>query len=511
MKYSGTHPLRLSRKPLRRFIDAALIPNLVGLTAAQCLATLIVYLSNQRLFEKISAIHNAGYLGIPNRLTTPLLISIDTAFYGGVLFTLSLGAGLSLLSFGAAWLWVYVFKRQRIALPFYCLLLFFILFMVNHRGFVFFESLYFVIIPLLVFYMTVKGNSQRNVATRLWILLFPVYPLILLTLLWSTQLDSRLFISIRDNILMSNPVGLKINDFYYRYTLYPAESFKSLSQKLLRSCDLSDLARTPGNRRVVNQLRNYDYLSVDGLETFDLTVKEENNQLVFMHAGQRVVETDGPAFLSEPRQLLDRFSVETDRLSFFRSFTFYSILIAFPVLLYFMFYSIFRLVLSLAFHGRGASVIASVLCFIMGIGLLVPVYFTTTIQVDSDNLQQMIVSDNWQDQAAAMRYLEEKQIDLDSAQDYASIVTSPHLPVRYWAARALAVSRRSETYNYLMMLAHDPHVNVVCQALYGLGKRGRKQAVADVLSIIKNSHSWYVQRYGYNALRMLGWRQPVLK
>jgi hypothetical protein len=496
---------------LRRFIDAALLPNLVGLITAQCLATLIVFLSNQRLFEKISAIHNAGYLGIPNRLTAPLLISIDSAFYGGVLFTLSLGAGLSLLSFGAAWLWVYAFKRQRIVLPFYCLLLSFILFMVNHRGFVFFESLYFVIIPLLVFWMTAKRNPQKKVATRLWMLLFPVYPLILLTLLWSTQLDSRLFISIRDNILMSNPVGLKINDFYYRYTLYPAETFKSLSQKLLRSCDLSGLSRTPGNRRVVNQLSNYDYLPVDGVEVFDLTLKEENNQLVFMHAGRKIVETAGPAFLSEPRQLLDRFSVETDRLSFFRSFTFYSILIAFPVLLYFMFYSIFRLILSVFFHGRDASITASCLCFILGIGLLIPVYFTSTIQVDSGNLQQMIASDNWQDQAAAMRYLEKNRIDLDNPQVYASIVNSPYLPLRYWAARALAVSRQPETYNYLMTLAHDPHVNVVCQALYGLGKRGRRQAVADILSIIKTSHSWYVQRYGYNALRMLGWRQPVLK
>ena len=504
-------PLRLSRKPLRRFIDAVFIPNLVGLIAAQCLATLIVFLSNQRLFEKISAIHNAGYLGIPNRLTTPLLISFDTAFYGGIFFTLSLGAGLSLLSFAAAWLWVFGFKRQKIAFLFYGLLIAFLLFMLNHRGLVLLESLYFVIIPLVVFYMTVKRLPRQETDTRFWFQLFPVYPLILLTLLWSTQLDTRLFINIRDNILMSNPIGLKINDYYYRYTLYPAETFKSLSQKLLRSCDLSDLTQTPTNRRVVNQLRNYDYLAVNGLAVFDLTLREENDQLVFMHVGKKILETNRSAFLSDPQRLLNRFSTETDRLSFFRSFTFYSILIAFPILLYFLFYGILRLILSIVFHGSSASVIASSLCFLLGIGLLIPVYFTATIQVDSNNLQQLIASENWQDQAAAMQYLEKNGLDLDNAQAYAAIVTSPYVPVRYWAARALAVSRRPETYNYLMTLAHDLHVNVVCQALYGLGKRGRRQAVAEIISIIKTSQSWYVQRYGYNALRMLGWRQPVLK
>jgi len=503
--------VRSSQTPVRQFVNAALIPNIAGLITAQCLASLHVLLSNLRLFEKISAISAAGYLGVPNLLTMPLLKSFDAVFNGGIFFTLSLGAGLSLLSFAAAWFWVYGFNRRKSALLFYCLLLLALLFMINHRGFVLFPSLYFIIVPPIVFSMTAKRNRQKTFTHRLWMRLFPVYPLILLTLLWSTQMDSRLFINIRDYILMSNPVGIKINDFYYRYTLYPAEVFKSLSQKLLRSCDLSEIANTPVHRRVARQLRNHDYLAVSGLDAPDLMLRAENDRLIFMHAGRKVLETDGPIFLSKPKPLLDQFSAETDRLTFFRSATFYGILVAFPVLLYFIFYSLLRLIFSTVLQSPAASVLAAGLCFMLGIGLLIPVYLTGIIRVDSGNLHQTITSERWQDQVAGLQYIEKNRIDIADAHAYATMVSSPHLPVRYWAARAMAESRQPETYPYLFALIRDPHVNVVCQALYGLGKRGRRHAVPEIISLIKTSHSWYIQRYGYNALRMLGWRQPELK
>jgi hypothetical protein len=73
-------------------------------------------------------------------------------------------------------------------------------------------------------------------------------PVIVLALLWTSQIDSRFFVDFRDVLLLSNPVGTKINDFYYDYTLFPAEVFKSLEQKLLKTCSLQNLKMDPCSR-----------------------------------------------------------------------------------------------------------------------------------------------------------------------------------------------------------------------------------------------------------------------
>ena len=62
---------------------------------------------------------------------------------------------------------------------------------------------------------------------------------IVIVWVWTPVLKDDVFVSIRDQLLMSNPLGRKINNFYYQYTLFPAETFKSLDQKLLKSCHLS--------------------------------------------------------------------------------------------------------------------------------------------------------------------------------------------------------------------------------------------------------------------------------
>jgi len=49
-------------------------------------------------------------------------------------------------------------------------------------------------------------------------------PVVLLAALWTTQMDKYLFLDIRDHLLLSNSIGRKVNNFYYNYTLYPAEA-----------------------------------------------------------------------------------------------------------------------------------------------------------------------------------------------------------------------------------------------------------------------------------------------
>ena len=73
-------------------------------------------------------------------------------------------------------------------------------------------------------------------------------------------------------------------------------------------------------------------------------------------------------------------------------------------------------------------------------------------------------------------------------------------------------SKEDRTIGELLTLLNDPQPNVVCQALYALGKRGgdrRPDIVETILAKIGSTDNWYVQRYAYLALRSLGWRQPA--
>ena len=78
---------------------------LAGLVTSQVIATFQVFFANQSLYHTLTALGAAGYLTIPNHLTMDRLQELTTAVCGGLFLTLSVGAGISVLSFAAAWLW----------------------------------------------------------------------------------------------------------------------------------------------------------------------------------------------------------------------------------------------------------------------------------------------------------------------------------------------------------------------------------------------------------------------
>ena len=96
------------------FLLKTLLP---GLIAAQIISTIQVYLSNSRLFHSLEVIEKAGFLTIPNRYVMSSLMEIKTAFWGGLFFTLSTGAMLSIIGLIAAIMWTRLYKRKKI-IPF---------------------------------------------------------------------------------------------------------------------------------------------------------------------------------------------------------------------------------------------------------------------------------------------------------------------------------------------------------------------------------------------------------
>ena len=373
---------------------------LAGLFAAQVLATLHVYLSNRVLYQTLAVVHNAGYLAVPNQQIMERLQEFGPALYGGLFFTLSVGAGLSLLSFAAAWVWDRLFSRKTIPL----ILLLFLwagsLAAANLKGFSPLVSSYFLVIPVVVFWVTLRLMPPQTERHPWFYRIVPLIPIVLLACLWGTQVNGYLFVDLRDHLLLSNLLGTRITDFYYRYTLYPAEVFKSLDQKTIKTCNLEQIKKRSLKRVLEGKLLNYDYLNTGGDGDVDLTIREEGKTLILENRGEVILRTTANDFLSAPANILKQFSSETDRYPFFRQFTFLSLLIGFPIALYIFLYTILLSLLYQFFDLRASSVAASILCVSAGILLLMPVLLGKTVKIDKNDLSQTLESGRWQEKSA---------------------------------------------------------------------------------------------------------------
>lgn len=482
-------------------------PLLLGLLVAQVIAAIQVYLSNLDLYRNLSVIRSIGYLTIPNQRTMPSLQDFGPALLGGLFFTFSVGAGLTLFSIGAAWIWHRVFSQNRFILIVFLLIWLGSVVVLNHRGSSFGATCYFFAVPPVVFLTTLRwmpsGPGKRG-----WVHgSVHTIPVLVVALLWTSQIDSHFFVDFRDIFLLSNPVGTTINDFYYDYTLYPAEVFKSLDQKLLKTCSLQDLKKGSLRARLERELLNSDYLAVGTDDAVDLKVLQHGHMLAFKNGGRTILQTTPVDFFSYPGALLHEFSAKSDKHGFFRQLTFFSLVIGLPLTLYLILHTLVRLLCCFFLPVRTSSLAASILCLIVGLSILIPFLYMRGTNLELEDVPRALASESWQERVAALKIIEQKGMEVSSFQPYPRLLASPHIAERYWLVRGLAVSRQPETYRHLVAFLDDPHSNVVSMAFYALGRRGDRRAVNKIMEKVKISNNWYSQRYGYKALRALGWKQ----
>jgi hypothetical protein len=212
-------------------------------------------------------------------------------------------------------------------------------------------------------------------------------------------------------------------------------------------------------------------------------------------------------FFRNPKKLLRKFSEKNDKHIFFRRFTFFSLLFLSSVTLYCSLYVPFYLISRFFIGSTSSSIVAGILCCIIGLALLFPSRFEKTKHINTANLAKAMESDDWHQRVAALKVVLHKRIEIGDFPAHTRMLMSPHIPERYWLARAMSVSRDPNTYNKLLELLDDPQFNVVCMAIYALGKRGDRKAISEIYKLINRSDNWYNQWYAYRALRNLGWKQ----
>jgi len=478
----------------------------IGLTITQILATIHVYSSNSALYKNMVAIRGAGYLTVPNAHVISRLHQVAPAFFGGLFFTFSIGAGVSLFSFALAWIWDRSFKRNAFFLYFLLLLWLGGLAALNFDGFKLFVTLYFLIIPPVVFGFASKTMSYSKKQKGRPVEIFHLIPIVVLALILAWQINARMFTDFRDIFLLSNSVGSKINKFYYTYTLYPAEVFKSLSQKTLKTC-IIDSNNDTVSRMLENILLNNDYIPVAPDIDADLKVVAAEDDFVFKNYDGPVLRISSKIFFADPYRALIEFEQKSDRWDLFRKITFLSLLTGFPLAIYIIAQAAFSILLGFFINLRTASLLASALCFVLCLIFLFSFQLNRSRAVSEKNLAEALNSDRWQDRVAALKFIDENASEIKRFSAYPSLLQTKNIAERYWFVRTLANSRMPETFEDLLSFLNDGHRNVASMALYALGKRGNKRAIGKIMQLLETSDDWYLQWYAYRAMRELGWRQ----
>jgi hypothetical protein len=493
------------------FIVAALI---AGLCVAQLLAFLQVYRSNDHLHQALVRIQDAGFLAIPNNHVIPSLQQLWPAFCGGLFFTFTLGLGLTLLTCFFVWVWNWLLSRRVFSLILFLLALLACLAGINAAGANLLSSLYFLVIPAIVGMVAHLRLGKNKCGRYPWkktvIFLLPV---MVLALLWIPRLDEQFFVNFRDNVLLTNVIGRRVNDFYYRYTLYPAQVFKSLTQKTLRTCHLEDTVSGPAGRQVVGSLIRHDYLPVDATEDADLVVGfVSNDTLLFKHIGREVMRLPLSEFLARSAEALQKFSDETDRFLFFRQTVFISLLLCAAVVVFLAVYLPIRLLCGLFLKKEKATVAAGWLSCLIGVGVYVFMLQSQAALPESDiDISSLSIADR-RERVRALRAITAESLEIGEQRlAYQPLLHDPSVPVRYWLARALGESRLPATIDDLLVLLDDPQPNVVCMAFFSLGRRGDRRVIPLLLEKMTESGHWYEQWYGYRALKNLGWTQESIR
>ena len=203
-----------------------------------------------------------------------------------------------------------------------------------------------------------------------------------------------------------------VNNFYYRYTLYAAESFKSFDQKTLRTCKMEGFKEGGQSGKLKKRLLQRDVLVLPAIRKPDMVLTSSNGNLRLASTGGRSIDTTVDNFLANPNTWLEKFSQTSDRQGPFRRLTLLGLLLGFPILLFIIIYGLSSTALGLMVKEDQVVLFASALCLIIGIMLFIPMFNASPVQITKDGLGNALASDQWTLRVAALRFSEQRNIDI---------------------------------------------------------------------------------------------------
>ncbi len=509
----------------------------LGLAVAQVVGTVLVYFSNRSLAAKIAAIQAAGYSPLPGVNIDPSLTSFEAAFAGGAFFTLSTGAGVVLLTFVTILLilplpsLVRVYKSGMLKPGFRFLGMavllitataatvpvigwLMLLIRANARGLCPGLTAFLLLVPPAVVWATLKWSPQRKGYKRLpWRNPFHFVLIAVLLAIWLSQVNKDVFVNLKDNLLLTSRPGAAIVDFYYRYTLFPAEVFKPLADKQLKTCVIAgDMdAKTARSLEAVLRAQNYFVIAEEG-PAADLRLVFQEDRLILGHGKKAVLIVDRNRFMRSAAEILDQFSAETDNSKAFRQFTIVALLGVAPLILYLSSYAVFCLFPGVLLNIRVASFLAPLLCFIFWICVMLALDAPAADTLTRDQAAAAIRDGTRKERIVALRFIHDNRLDIAGFPGYQKLLTTTDFAQRYWLVSNLGNSRAPEATRAIFRFLESDSAYIICKAIAAIADRfenldGKTQESYRevVLEKMQSTDNWYVQFYAFKDSRRLGW------
>lgn len=483
-----------------------IFPVILGSAAAQLIGTVQVYLSNQTFYHQVRALFDAGHTTVPNPLVIPTLLELKPAIMGGIFFSSTLGVALSLVTLVCALTWIALHHYRRQLAIVYIVSGALVVSILNKNGFLPLVTAYFLFIPPVVFFAVMKTQSAVYQPANHRIFFCHTMFLVLFIALGAIQIKVTTFSTVRDKLMLSNAPGNALSNFYYSYTLYAAQVFKSQNQQLIKPYRISGIFSAAVEKKIKRMLADYDYLAVTSEAPQVTAIFQIDENLIFGLSGQVISTVPVNDFLKDPLPSLKALSKKTDRFRHFRFVIFISIVVVFFSGIYFLFFVFFHLVLKIIAAGNIVGSTMAMMCLFSSLTFLLALSDSppSVLQIDKALASHCPVR-----RMKALRFAVHKKLDLSRYPVHPDIFNSPDPREKILLAKALSNSRPPYMRDYLMHMLKDDHVRVVCTAISALGLRRDIQARSTLLELLTTSRHWYIQTYAYKALRRIGWKQAV--
>ena len=481
----------------------------LGLLVSQAAATGLVRCAALGFQEEMTAIIAKGYVAVPSPRVVEDLSGWCNAFMGGIFFTASIGSLIVLITLGA----VRLVQRSGWPLARQAVILAALgagaAVFLNRTGLNIGASVYVLAVMGTVAIVGFSfGRSPQPGRGRFPRVVIIAVALVLLAGLWLTRLDQRLFVDIRDRLLLANPVGAKVVERYYDYTLYAAQAMAPLSQRTQIGVDMSRLSDDGAYRDLAEALRRRDVLDVGAAAGAAATLWPEEKGLRWQDLSGRRLSLSRQEILAHPEAAVQRISAAIDVNGPLRLVTLVGILVGFPVMLCLAVFVGMETILG-CFLGHHGTWAAALVCLVIGGGLFYPLAAAPTAGTGNGSDTALWREGRLPGRIAVLQQAARQHIDPLGYSDADTLGHSPRLAERYWLARALAGSRSDQGFRLLARMLHDSSPLVHCQVCYALGEMKNPKAIPLLLDIVQRGGHWYTQRYAYAALRKLGWTQPA--
>jgi len=293
------------------------------------------------------------------------------------------------------------------------------------------------------------------------------------------------FTRLRDQVLFASPAGLALDQFYYRWTLYPAEVLKPLAATTQPVAAISP-GLSPQQRRLwCTQAQRFGVLCVDAAAQVpgaDFTVAAESGATVLRTGGTGL---PWPADGTDHRELWQQFSTATDPSGALRRATGLALFVGCPLGLVWLLTSL-TLGLAEGFPLRSRRPAA--------------VLLATTIATG-------VAATGWTDAEIAALRTKLTTPPHATPEDLARHLRSARVFERFYAARSGYQSGLAGAGALLDALG-DPVINVRYAAAEAMGQVGGETVRQALTELLQQPEEWYVKERAYAALRRRGWPPP---